>query len=157
MKLYLKQHIFTFGDQFTVYDEKGNDRFYVDGEVFTFGRKLHIRDLAGNELIYIEQRLFSLLPTYHIYRGDDEVAEVIKEFAFFRHEYSIGGLDWHVSGDVLDHEYSMDDGQYTIATVSKEWFTWGDAYEIDVHETVEPVLALAVVLVIDACLDSSNN
>jgi uncharacterized protein YxjI len=157
MKLYLKQHVFAFGDQFTVYDEKGNDRFYVDGEVFTFGKKLHIKDLAGNELIYIEQKVFSFLPTYHIYRGDVEVAEVVKEFAFFRHEYSIGGLNWHISGDVFDHEYSMDDGQYTIATVSKEWFTRGDAYEIDVHESVEPVLALAVALVIDACMDSSNN
>ena len=157
MKLYLKQHVFTFGDQFTVYDERGNDRFYVDGEVFTFGKKLHIKDLAGNELIYIEQKVFSFLPTYHIYRGDVEVAEVVKEFAFFRHEYSIGGLNWHISGDVFDHEYSMDDGQYTIATVSKEWFTWGDAYEIDVHESVEPILALAVALVIDACMDSSNN
>lgn len=157
MKLYLKQHVFTFGDQFTVYDEKGNDRFYVDGEVFTFGKKLHIKDLGGNELIYIEQKVFSFLPTYHIYRGDVEVAEVVKEFAFFRHEYSIGGLNWHISGDVFDHEYSMDDGRYTIATVSKEWFTWGDAYEIDVHESVEPVLALAVALVIDACMDSSNN
>lgn len=157
MKLYLKQHVFTFGDQFTVYDEKGNDRFYVEGEVFTFGKKLHITDLAGNELIYIEQKLFSFLPTYYIYRGDREVAEVVKEFTFFRHEYHINGLDWHITGDVFDHEYSMDDGQKTVATISKEWFTWGDAYEIDVDPSVEPVLALAVVLVIDACIEASKN
>ncbi len=157
MKLYLKQHVFTFGERFTVYDEKGNDRFYVEGEVFTFGKKLHITDLAGNELIYIEQKLFTFLPTYQIYRDGWQVAEVVKEFAFFRHEYSIGGLDWHISGDVFDHDYSINDGAKNVATVTKEWFTWGDAYEIDIHPSVEPVLALAVVLVIDACLDSRNN
>ena len=156
MKLYLKQQVFTFGDKFTVYDKNGNDRFYVEGEVFTFGKKLHITDLAGNELIYIEQKLFSFLPTYHIYRGDREIAEVVKEFIFFRHEYQINGLGWHISGDVFDHDYSMDDGSKTVATISKEWFTWGDAYEIDVDDSVEPVLALAVVLVIDACLDAAK-
>ena len=45
----------------------------------------------------------------------------------------------------------------TVATVSKEWFTWGDTYEISVDDSVEPILALAVVLVIDACLESKNN
>ena len=50
----------------------------------------------------------------------------------------------------------MDDGSKTVATISKEWFTWGDAYEIDVDDSVEPVLALAVVLVIDACLDAAK-
>ena len=157
MKLYLKQHVFTFGDRFTVYDEKGNDRFYVEGEVFTFGKKLHITDLAGNELIYIEQKLFSFLPTYYVYRGEQQVAEIVKEFSFFHPEYTIGGLNWHISGDIFDHEYTMDEGEKTVTTVSKEWFTWGDTYEIDVHDSVEPILALAVVLVIDACIDSSDN
>ena len=157
MKLYLKQHVFTFGDKFTVYDEKGNDRFYVEGEVFTFGKKLHITDLAGNELVYIEQKLFSFLPTYFIYRGDRQVAEVVKEFTFFRHEYTIDGLDWHISGDVFDHDYSMDDGNKTVATISKEWFTWGDAYEIDVDQSVGPALALAGGLGIDAGIGAAKN
>ena len=157
MNFYLKQHVFTFGDQFTIYDRNENPRFLVEGEVFSFGKKLHITDPAGNELIYIEQKLFSFLPTYYIYRNGREIAEVIKEFTFFKQEYTINGLNWHVTGDVFDHEYSLDDGNRTVATVSKEWFTWGDAYEISVDDSVEPILALAVVLVIDACLESKNN
>ena len=157
MNFYLKQHVFTFGDQFTIYDRNENPRFLVEGEVFSFGKKLHITDLAGNELIYIEQKLFSFLPTYYIYRNGREIAEVIKEFTFFKQEYTINGLNWHVTGDVFDHEYSLDDGNRTVATVSKEWFTWGDTYEISVDDSVEPILALAVVLVIDACLESKNN
>ena len=157
MNFYLKQHVFTFGDQFTIYDRNENPRFLVEGEVFSFGKKLHITDPAGNELIYIEQKLFSFLPTYYIYRNGREIAEVIKEFTFFKQEYTINGLNWHVTGDVFDHEYFLDDGNRTVATVSKEWFTWGDTYEISVDDSVEPILALAVVLVIDACLESKNN
>lgn len=157
MNFYLKQHVFTFGDQFTIYDRNENPRFLVEGEVFSFGKKLHITDPAGNELIYIEQKLFSFLPTYYIYRNGREIAEVVKEFTFFKQEYTINGLNWHVTGDVFDHEYSLDDGNRTVATVSKEWFTWGDTYEISVDDSVEPILALAVVLVIDACLESKND
>ena len=38
MKLYIKQKVFSWGDKFTVKDEAGRDRYYVEGEVFTFGR-----------------------------------------------------------------------------------------------------------------------
>ena len=157
MKLYLKQHVFTFGDQFTVYDQNENSRFYVEGEVFSFGRKLHITDLAGNNLIDIHQKVFSFLPTFYIYRNGLEIAEIVKEFAFFRQEYSINGLGWHVVGDIFDHEYSLENDQGTVAVVSKKWFTWGDTYEIDVDPSIEPILALAVVLVIDSCLDSRKH
>ena len=42
MKLYIKQKVFSWGDKFTVKDEAGRDRYYVEGEIFTFGRKLHV-------------------------------------------------------------------------------------------------------------------
>ena len=47
MKLYIKQKVFSWGDKFTVKDEAGRDRYYVEGEVFTFGRKLHVYDMVA--------------------------------------------------------------------------------------------------------------
>lgn len=38
MELYLKQHVFTFKDRFSVYDAAGNDIYYVEGELFSWGR-----------------------------------------------------------------------------------------------------------------------
>ena len=35
MKLYIKQKVFSWGDKFTVKDEAGRDRYYVEGEIFT--------------------------------------------------------------------------------------------------------------------------
>lgn len=29
MNLYIKQHIFTWGDQFSIYDEAGNEKYRV--------------------------------------------------------------------------------------------------------------------------------
>lgn len=156
MKLYIKQHIFTWGDKFSIYDEAGNERYYVEGEILTLGKKLHLYDTCGNELAYIEQQLLTFLPRYMIYRGQEEFAEVIKEFTFFHPEYSVNGPDWTVHGDFFDHDYEVTDGDTVIASVSKEWFTLGDAYEISIGNGVDEVAALSVVLVIDACIDAQR-
>ncbi len=161
MNLYIKQRIFTWGDQFSIYDEAGNEKYYVEGEILTFGKKLHLYDLQGRELAYIEQQLLTFLPKYIIYREDEEFAEVVKEFTFFHPEYTVTGADmhiqWTVHGDFFDHDYEITDGDRVIASVSKEWFTLGDAYEICIGEGEEEIGALAVVLVIDACIDAQRN
>jgi uncharacterized protein YxjI len=78
---------------------------------------------------------------------------VVKEFTFFSPEYTVEGHGWKVTGDFFDYEYEIADGSRTVAAISKEWFTLGDAYEIDIKDDADTLTALAVVLVIDACLD----
>lgn len=156
MNLYMKQRFFSWSDQFSIYDEAGNPQYSVEGEIFSWGKKLHVYDLAGNELALIQQKVFSFLPRYTILRPGRGEIEVVKEFTFFRDEYSVIGLDWSVSGDFWDHTYAVSENGRTIAEVSKEWFTWGDAYQIHIASNVDAVNALSVVLVIDACLESQQ-
>ena len=79
------------------------------------------------------------------------------EFTFFRQEYSVNGLGWKVHGDIFSHDYEITANGQRIAQVSKEWFTLGDAYEIDIADGADEVTALAFILVIDACIDSSRD
>ena len=160
MNFYMKQHVFSFSDQFTIYDEQGNDYCYVEGEIFSFGKKLHLCDLSGKERAFISQKVFSFLPKYYICIDGNNVAEVTKEFTFFYPSYSVSlrnGAAWKIDGDFFDHEYEIRDHDHLIAAVSKEWFTWGDAYCISVGTGEDPLLALATVLVIDACIEASQN
>jgi uncharacterized protein YxjI len=159
MNLYLKQQFFSWGDKFFIYDAGGNEKYYVEGEIFSFGKKLHIYDLSDNEVAYIEQRLFSFFPRYTIYKGNDAVAEVTKEFSFFKQEYTVEGTGWSVLGDFFDHEYEITKHGAPVAEVSKQWFTLGDAYEIFINEDsgADEVTVLATVLVIDACIEADNN
>lgn len=161
MQLYIRQKIFSWGDKFSIYDQNGNEKYYVEGEVLTFGKKLHLYNLAGFELAYIEQQLLTFLPKYLIYRGDNEFAEVVKEFTFFHPEYTVNipsqNAEWTVNGDFFDHDYEVKDGDRVIASVAKEWFTLGDAYEISIDDSADEVAALAVVLVIDACIEAQRN
>jgi len=157
MKLYLKQKVFSWGDKFTVYDEAGNDKYYVEGEVFSFGKKLHVYDVSGKEVVFIHQEVFSFLPKYYINVDGRDIAEVKKHFTFFTQEYSVNGFGWSVHGDFWDHEYEITDGQRMVASVYREWFTWGDAYVIDISEGVREADALSVVLVIDAVISEARD
>ena len=156
MNLYMKQRVFSWKDRFEIYDEFGSVRYYVEGEVFSFGKKLHVMDAWGNEVAFVHEKLFSFFPRYYIDRGGMPVAEVTREFSLFRPRYSISGLDWQIFGDFWDHEYEIHNGILPIVRVSKEWFSWGDAYHIAIDESVDEACALAVVLCIDACLDRQN-
>lgn len=156
MSLYIKQKVFSWGDKFSVFDAAGNQRYYVEGEVFSFGKKLHLYNNVGGEVAFIQQKLLTFLPKYEITRNGRMIAEVVKEFTFFKHRYTVNGLGWTVEGDFWDHEYEILDGERVIASVSKEWLTWGDTYEIRFGAGVDEAAALAVVLVIDACIEAES-
>lgn len=157
MKLYIKQKVFTWGDKFTVKDAAGQDRYYVEGEVFTWGKKLHVYDMIGSEVAFIEQQVPSFLPKYTVYVQGRQMAEIVKEFSFFAPRYRVDGPEWEVSGRVMFHDYEITQADRTIVTISKEWMTWGDSYELDIANPNDEVLALAVVLIIDCVIAASNN
>ena len=157
MKLYIKQKVFSWGDKFTVKDQVGTDRYFVEGEVFSFGKKLHVYDAHHFECAYIKQELLTWMPRYSVYTNGAQIAQVKREFTFFRPKYTIDGPGWDVEGDFFAHEYQITKSGRTIATISKEWMTWGDSYELDIADGVNEITALAVVLAIDAVIESQNN
>ena len=157
MKFYMKQKVFSWKDRFNIYDEFGNEAYSVDGKVFSLGKKLDLFDKDNNHKAHIHQKVLSFLPRYFIQINGEDVAEVVKHFTLFNQKFSVTGYDWQVDGDFLAHEYEIYRDNYTIATISKEWFTFGDAYSINITDGVDPVPVISIVLIIDAILAQSNN
>lgn len=157
MKLYIKEKVFSWSDKFTVWDEHGNERYFVEGEIFSWGKKLHVRNAWGEEVAFIRQELFTFLPCYRVEVGGREVAQVRKEFSFFLPRYRVDGLGWEVEGHFLEHDYEITEMGRTIVSIEKEWMTWGDSYVLDIARPDDEVLALATVIIIDCVIDSQNN
>jgi uncharacterized protein YxjI len=158
----MKQKLFSWGDDFTIKDEKGEDRFFVDGNAFSLGNQLSFQDMAGHELAYIRQKLFSWGPTYEISRGDQLLATVSKElFTFFQCTFTVdvpGPDDLLAKGDFLDHQYVFTRNDQQVAQVSKQWFTWADTYGVQITPEQDDVLILASTVVIDmACHADKQN
>jgi uncharacterized protein YxjI len=152
----MKQKLFSWGDDFVIKDETGQDRFLVDGKAFSLGNQLSFQDLAGNELAFIRQKLLSWGPTYEISRGDQLLATVSKElFTFFKCTFTVdvpGPNDLQAEGDFMDHQYVFTRNGSAVAEVSKQWFTWSDTYGVQVAQGEDDVLILASTVVIDmAC------
>jgi uncharacterized protein YxjI len=157
MKLCVRQKTFTWGDKFTVFDEYGHPRYYVEGEVFTLGKKLHVYDADGNEVAFIERKLFTWMPRYVITAGGNAIAEVVREFSFASQKYAVDGPGWRVEGDFFAHSYTITENGRLVATIEKEWFTWGDVYSVEYGDGREEVIVLAVVLSIDAAMAESQS
>ena len=157
MKLYIKQRIFSWNDSFSVYDSMERELFTVQGALFSFGKKLTIFDRTDRKIYRIEQELFRFRPRYHIVKHGEIEATVVKEFSMFRPYYTVEGPGWEVQGDFFDHTYEITDGGRLVASVQKQWFTWGDTYEINVDDAYDPVAVLAVAIIIDCVLESQDH
>ncbi|HNW03925.1 MAG TPA: LURP-one-related family protein [Oscillospiraceae bacterium] len=154
MKLYIRQKVFSWVDRFTVKEESGEDKYFVEGEFFSWGKKLHVYDGAGNEAAFIQQKVWSFLPKFMVFLDGEQVAEIVKEFTFLRPRYRIDGLGWQVDGSFMAHDYEITRDGRPIVTIHKEWMTWGDCYELDIEDERDEVIALSVVLAIDCVLAS---
>lgn len=157
MKLYMKQKVFSFKDKFTIKDEQGNDKYYIEGEFLSLGKKLHIYDMNYNELAFVRQKILAFMPKFTVEVGGREIAEIVKKLTFLRPKYYVDGLGWEVNGDLFSHNYSIFSGTNEIVSISKIFMSWGDTFELDIKDNGNEVIALAVVLAIDAVMDSQNN
>ena len=154
MKLYIKEKVFSWYDQFSVTNIWGEERYYVEGELFSLGKKLHIMYPDGTEAATIHQKPWSFLPKYDIYVNGCRITQVVKQFSLLHPRYSIEGLGWEITGDFLTHNYAINSAGKTIASIQKEWMSWGDSYELDIADGNSELVALAVILIIDCIVES---
>ena len=156
MKLYMKEKVFSWNERFTIKDENGWDKYFVEGEFLSLGKKLHLLNIKGEEVAFIQQRLLTLMPRFSVSVAGREIAEIRKEFTFFFQRYIIDGLGWEVDGSVWEHRYEIRKNGRLIVRIDKEWFTWGDSYVLEIADPADEILALAVVLTIDCVAEAGN-
>lgn len=158
VKFYIREKIFSIGDNFKIKDASGNDVFNVEGKIFSIGNKLRIYDMNNNEIVYIEQKLFKLLPEYNIYLNENYAAKVKKEFAFFSNRFHIESNmgNYEIEGDFFAHDFSIVKNGNIIAEINKKWVSWGDTYEINIDEEENYAFILAMVIVIDQVLHDNK-
>lgn len=159
MKYKIKQKVFSFGDNFTIKDEKDEDQFIVRGKVFAMGNKLRIYDLVDNELIYIEQKLFRFMPEYNIYSFEQHLATVKKEFTFLKPRFNINSVtgNYTMSGDFFGHDFEILKDGKVVAIVSKKWLSFSDTYMVEIDDAEDQAFMLALIIVIDQVLHDNNH
>ena len=149
----IREKLFDIGDDFDITDDSGRLAFHVDGKTLSLRDRLVIEDPAGHEVASVHRQLVALRRTYRIEIAGEKAAELRKNlFTPFRDSYTIdvpGPDDLTMHGNLLDHEYEVEQGGRRVAKVSKRWLRIRDTYAVDVEDGENDVLVLAAVLAVD--------
>jgi uncharacterized protein YxjI len=152
----IRERFLSIGDDFDITDDDGRVAYHVDGKVLTLRNRLVIEDPGGREVATVERHLVSLRPTYAVTIDGEKAADVRKHlFTPFREKFTIdvpGPDDLEVTGDLLEHEFTVDRDGELVATVSKRWFSLRDTYGVEVAPGENDLLVLASVLAVDLAL-----
>jgi uncharacterized protein YxjI len=152
----IRERFFGFGDDFDVLDEHGTKLLHVDGKALSVRNRVVIENLDGDEVASVHRHLIALRPTYEITIGGEKAAEVRKQlFTPFRDKFTIdvpGPDDLEMKGNLLDHEYVIEQSGAEVAAVSKRWLTIRDTYAVRIADGVEPLLVIGAVLALDLAL-----
>jgi uncharacterized protein YxjI len=149
----IRERFFDIGDDFDITDESGRTIYHVDGKVLSLRDRLVIEDASGQEVASVHRQLVALRQTYTISIGGQKAAEMKKKlFTPFVDKYTIdipGPHDLTLRGDLLDHEFTVEQDGREIGSVSKRWFKIRDTYAVQTVEGADDLLILAGVLALD--------
>jgi uncharacterized protein YxjI len=152
IRFQMREQLVAIGDDSWIEDADGNRVYKANGKAARLRDTFVLEDRSGNQVAKIKERALHVRDTMTI-DLDGRSATVKKALVGIRARYHVeveGGDDLKVHGNIVDHEYEIEQSGDTVATVSKKWFRVRDSYGVEVEPTADIPLILSVVVAIDA-------
>ena len=149
----MREKMIAIGDDYWIEDSNGNKAYRVNGKAVRFRDTWILEDAAGNEVATIRERKLSIRDAIKIELADGQSAVVKKAMIGFRDRFHIeldGGEDLKAHGNIVDHEYEIEQDGHEVGEISKKWFRLRDTYGVEVKHGADPVLILAITVAIDS-------
>jgi uncharacterized protein YxjI len=105
----------------------------------------------------LRQKIWSFMPRFFIEIGGMEVGQVVKDFTLFKPHYHVEGMPWELEGDFWAHDYRLTENGRPIMNMSKQWFSWGDSYLLDIEDHADELSCLCVALAVDCAMQAQKN
>ena len=150
----MRQKLVSIGDDYWIENDRGERVYKVDGKALRLRKTLIFEDARGAEMVKIQERMLHVRDTMEIEDRDGNRVAVVKKALItpLRDRWTVklaDGPDLEVKGNIVEHEYTIEDGRTKVAEVSKKWFRVADTYGVEVAPGQEPVVILAVTAVLD--------
>lgn len=150
----MKQRMVSIGNDYWIDDQHGKKCFKVDGKAVRVRDTLIFEDPHGNKLCKIQQRIARVKDTMKVEDPDGGTLASIKKAVItpVRDRWTIkieNGPDLSVQGNIVDHEYNIEQGNHKVAEVSKKWFRVRDSYGVQVEPGQNDIVILAATVAID--------
>ena len=132
----MRQRLVSIGDDYWIEDDEGQRMFKVDGKALRIRQTMNFDDTDGSTLLRIQERKLRLRDTMEIEDANGRtVATVEGAVSPLRDRMSVaveGAPDLEVRGNLLDHEYGIEEDGVPVAEVSKRWFRVADTYGVEI-------------------------
>jgi uncharacterized protein YxjI len=150
----MREKLVAIGDDFWIEDSSGHKAFKVDGKALRVRNTLKFEDPDGNTLCQIQEKKVRVKDTMEIESESGQTMATVKKALVTpirdRWTIKIGNEpDLDIQGNVLDHEYRIEQGRTKVAEVSKKWFRVRDSYGVEIAPGQEDILILAATVAID--------
>jgi uncharacterized protein YxjI len=150
----MREKMVSIGDDFWIENNHGQKVYKVDGKALRVRDTLKFEDTHGRELCMIQEKKVRIKDTMNIEGPDGNTLASIKKAIITpvrdRWTVKIGdGPDMEVQGNIVDHEYKIEEGRSKVAEVSKKWFRVRDTYGVEIASGQNDVVILAITVGID--------
>jgi uncharacterized protein YxjI len=151
----VREKLLSIGDDLWIENGAGERVFKVDGKALRVRKTLVFEDTDGRELCKIQARVLRVRDSMEIEGPDGDRIAMVKKAVIspLRERWVVDrpdAPDLHIQGNVLDHEYEIEEDGRKLAEVSKRWFRVRDTYGVEIAPGQDDVLFLAVAASIDA-------
>ena len=151
----MRQKLVSIGDDFWIENDRGERVYRLDGKALRVRKTILFEDMDGHELCKIQERMLHVRDSMEIEGpGGNRLAMVQKAMiAPLRERWVVkrdDAPDLRVQGNIVDHEYTIEQDRSKVAEVSKRWFRVRDTYGVEVAPGQNDVLMLAITAVLDA-------
>jgi uncharacterized protein YxjI len=147
----MREKVLAIGDDSWVEDDSGQRVFKVNGKAARLRDTFVLEDSSGHEVAKIKERALHVRDTMTI-ELDGRSATVKKALVGLRARFHVevdGAPDLKAHGNIVDHEYEIEQDGDTVANVSKKWFRVRDTYGVEIEPGVDVPLILSIVVAID--------
>jgi uncharacterized protein YxjI len=150
----MRQKLVSIGDDYWIEDDAGERVYRVDGKALRLRNTLDLEDPGGTKICRIQTRVLHIRDSMAIEDPDGEQLALVHKALItpLRERWKVdlaGDREWKVQGNVVDHEYSLEEDDRKIAEISKRWFRVRDTYGVEIVPDQEPALVLAVTIAVD--------
>ena len=150
----VREKMLSIGDDMWIENDAGERVFKLNGKALRVRKTMVFEDTEGRALCKIQGRVLRVRDSMEIEDPDGERIAMIKKAVIspLRERWVVDrpdAPDLKVQGNVLDHEYKIEQDGHKIAEVSKRWFRVRDTYGIEVAPGENDALVLAAAVCID--------
>ena len=151
----VREKLLSIGDDLWIENAAGERVFRVDGKALRVRKTLVFEDTEGRTLCKIQARVLRVRDSMEIEDADGNRVAMVKQAVIspLRERWLVdrpGAPDLRVQGNILDHEYEIEEDGAKVAEVSKRWFRVRDTYGVEIAPGQDDVVVLAVAAAIDA-------